>query len=165
MMSSDKRTPISRARQKIEKRRKSRRAQRRRLRLESLERRDLLTTFVVDTVADVIDVDDGVTSIREALLYANFGYGADEIRFDYTLEGETIRLDGTPLTVIDNVTIRGPGSEGIAISGSDLSSVLVVQANRSLTIENLTIRDAEVVKAADEREMAMVFTGHRHFRH
>ena len=28
-----------------------------------------------------------------------------------------------------------------------------------------SIRDDEVIKAADERELAMVFTGHRHFRH
>ena len=28
-----------------------------------------------------------------------------------------------------------------------------------------SMRDAEVIKAADERGMAMVFTGHRHFRH
>jgi phosphoribosylaminoimidazolecarboxamide formyltransferase/IMP cyclohydrolase len=28
-----------------------------------------------------------------------------------------------------------------------------------------SMRDAEVIKAADERNLAMVFTGHRHFRH
>jgi phosphoribosylaminoimidazolecarboxamide formyltransferase/IMP cyclohydrolase len=28
-----------------------------------------------------------------------------------------------------------------------------------------SIRDAEVIKAADEHEIAMVFTGTRHFRH
>jgi phosphoribosylaminoimidazolecarboxamide formyltransferase/IMP cyclohydrolase len=27
------------------------------------------------------------------------------------------------------------------------------------------MRDPEVIAAADERGMAMVFTGHRHFRH
>jgi phosphoribosylaminoimidazolecarboxamide formyltransferase/IMP cyclohydrolase len=28
-----------------------------------------------------------------------------------------------------------------------------------------SIRDAEVIEAADERGLAMVFTGERHFRH
>jgi phosphoribosylaminoimidazolecarboxamide formyltransferase/IMP cyclohydrolase len=28
-----------------------------------------------------------------------------------------------------------------------------------------SVRDAEVIAAADERGLAMVFTGHRHFRH
>lgn len=28
-----------------------------------------------------------------------------------------------------------------------------------------SVRDADVIKAADERGLAMVFTGHRHFRH
>jgi phosphoribosylaminoimidazolecarboxamide formyltransferase/IMP cyclohydrolase len=28
-----------------------------------------------------------------------------------------------------------------------------------------SVRDAEVIKAADERNVAMVFTGIRHFRH
>ncbi len=71
-----------------------------------------------------------------------FSFGSDEIRFDFTLEGETIRLGGTPLTVLDHLTIRGPGFEGIAVSGNQASTVLVVEANRSLTIDNLTIRDA-----------------------
>jgi phosphoribosylaminoimidazolecarboxamide formyltransferase/IMP cyclohydrolase len=28
-----------------------------------------------------------------------------------------------------------------------------------------SVRDADVIKAADERGLTMVFTGHRHFRH
>ena len=28
-----------------------------------------------------------------------------------------------------------------------------------------SVRDAEVIQAADQRGLAMVFTGHRHFRH
>jgi phosphoribosylaminoimidazolecarboxamide formyltransferase/IMP cyclohydrolase len=28
-----------------------------------------------------------------------------------------------------------------------------------------SMRDEEVIAAADERNLAMVFTGHRHFRH
>jgi phosphoribosylaminoimidazolecarboxamide formyltransferase/IMP cyclohydrolase len=28
-----------------------------------------------------------------------------------------------------------------------------------------SVRDDEVIKAADEAGLAMVFTGHRHFRH
>jgi len=28
-----------------------------------------------------------------------------------------------------------------------------------------SVRDAEVIQAADEHDMAMIFTGMRHFRH
>lgn len=109
--------------------------------METLEDRRLLATIIVDTPLDV-SANDGLTSLREAVNLSNVFFGADEIRFDYTLEGETIQLNGTPLTVLDRLTIQGPGTDGIAISGNEASSVLVVEANRSLTIDNLTIRDA-----------------------
>jgi hypothetical protein len=109
--------------------------------METLEDRRLLATIVVDTPLD-LSADDGLTSLREAANLSNISFGADEIRFDYTLEGETIQLSGTPLTVLDRLTIQGPGTDGITISGNTASSVFVVEANRNLTIDNLTIRDA-----------------------
>jgi len=41
---------------------------------------------------------------------------------------------------------------------ADNGAVAVIQPGGS-------VRDAEVVAAADERDIAMVFTGVRHFRH
>ena len=41
---------------------------------------------------------------------------------------------------------------------ADAGATAVIQPGGS-------IRDAEVIEAADERGLAMVFTGERHFRH
>ena len=50
-----------------------------------------------------------------------------------------------------------PFADGL-IAASDAGAKAAIQPGGS-------IRDEEVIAAADERDMAMVFTGHRHFRH
>jgi phosphoribosylaminoimidazolecarboxamide formyltransferase/IMP cyclohydrolase len=63
-----------------------------------------------------------------------------------SLEGSTVASDA-----------MFPFPDGL-ISAADAGATACIQPGGS-------IRDGEVIKAADEREMAMVFTGHRHFRH
>ena len=50
-----------------------------------------------------------------------------------------------------------PFADGL-ITAADAGAKAAIQPGGS-------IRDEEVIAAADERDMAMVFTGHRHFRH
>jgi phosphoribosylaminoimidazolecarboxamide formyltransferase/IMP cyclohydrolase len=50
-----------------------------------------------------------------------------------------------------------PFADGL-VAAADAGAVAAIQPGGS-------VRDAEVIKAADERGMAMVFTGIRHFRH
>ena len=50
-----------------------------------------------------------------------------------------------------------PFPDGL-IAAAEAGATCVVQPGGS-------VRDAEVIAAADERNMAMVFTGVRHFRH
>lgn len=50
-----------------------------------------------------------------------------------------------------------PFADGV-LAAADAGATAVVQPGGS-------IRDAEVIAAADSRDLAMVFTGHRHFRH
>jgi phosphoribosylaminoimidazolecarboxamide formyltransferase/IMP cyclohydrolase len=50
-----------------------------------------------------------------------------------------------------------PFRDGVDVV-ADAGAVAVIQPGGS-------VRDAEVIAAADERGMAMVFTGVRHFRH
>jgi hypothetical protein len=52
------------------------------LRYESLEDRRLLAVLTVDTDQDVIDFNDGQTSLREAIFAANTVLGADECPCD-----------------------------------------------------------------------------------
>jgi CSLREA domain-containing protein len=97
---------------------------RRRLRLEALEDRRLLAGITVTTLADTVDFNDGVTSLREAIFAANTVPGPDTIEFAPALTANgpaTILLTQAELKITDSLTINGPGAELLAIdvSGSD----------------------------------------------
>jgi predicted outer membrane repeat protein len=92
------------------------------LRFETLEDRRLLAVLTVDTDQDVVDFNDGVTSLREAIFAANILPGADEIVFDFGHDGPaTILLTQGELKITDSLTITGSGAELLTIdaSGSD----------------------------------------------
>ena len=74
------------------------------------------------------------------------------------------------------IAVWKAGEAGLSLDGSVVASdamfpfpdglVTAADAGASACIQpGGSIRDEEVIKAADENEMAMVFTGHRHFRH
>ena len=90
----------------------------RRLILESLESRRLLTTIQVTTLVDNIDPNDGVTSLREAIESANVG---DEIRFSESIFGNapaSIVLELCELQITDSVTIVGPIQDLLTIDAN-----------------------------------------------
>ena len=92
------------------------------LRCERLEDRRLLAQLTVTTDQDIVDLNDGVTSLREAIFAANIVPGADEIVFDFGHDGPaTILLTQGELQITDALTITGPGAEllKIDVSGSD----------------------------------------------
>ncbi len=91
----------------------------RRLRCEQLEVRRLLALITVTTDQDVVDFNDGVTSLREAIFAANIVPGADEIQFDFGHDGPaTILLTQGELQITDSLTIKGPGAELLTIDAS-----------------------------------------------
>ena len=92
-----------------------------RLRVELLEARHLLTAITVDTPLDVVDPNDGVTSLREAIAVSNNDLGPDEIFFAPALEGQALRLTEGQLTITDELAIVGPGADRLTLdaSGSD----------------------------------------------
>jgi phosphoribosylaminoimidazolecarboxamide formyltransferase/IMP cyclohydrolase len=74
------------------------------------------------------------------------------------------------------IAARKAQEAGLAISGSvvvsdaffPFSDTLVAAAHAGATAAiqpGGSIKDAEIIKAADDHGMAMVFTGIRHFRH
>ena len=84
--------------------------------------------------------------------------------------GQMSRVDSARIAAIKaqnaNLTLAGsvvasdaffPFRDGLDVV-AEAGAVAVIQPGGSL-------RDAEVIAAADERGIAMVFTGHRHFRH
>ncbi|MEM9352642.1 MAG: choice-of-anchor Q domain-containing protein [Planctomycetota bacterium] len=88
-------------------------------RCEQLEDRRVLAAIVVDTTLDVVDLADGVTSLREAIFAANTVPGHQEIAFDFGFNGPaTILLTEGELSVTDSVTITGDGPELLTIDAS-----------------------------------------------
>jgi phosphoribosylaminoimidazolecarboxamide formyltransferase/IMP cyclohydrolase len=84
--------------------------------------------------------------------------------------GQMSRIDSARIASIKaknaNLTLAGsvvasdaffPFRDGLDVV-ADAGAVAVIQPGGSM-------RDAEVIAAADERGIAMVFTAHRHFRH
>ncbi len=96
----------------------------------------------------------------------------------YARDGRTIGIGAGQMSRVVSARIAGlkAAEEGLVVDGSVMASdaffpfrdgidaaaqagiVAVVQPGGS-------VRDAEVIAAADEHDMAMVFTGVRHFRH
>ena len=68
-------------------------------------------SLVVTTEQDVVDQFDGLTSLREAIGYANSLTGADTVTFDVGVFGtaQTINLVHSELDITDAVTINAHG--------------------------------------------------------
>jgi len=97
---------------------------RRALRYEPLEDRRLLAVVTVNTLSDVTDLNDNLTTLREAIFATNLVPGADTITFAPALTANgpaTILLTQGELRITDSLTITGPGANLLTIdaSGSD----------------------------------------------
>jgi phosphoribosylaminoimidazolecarboxamide formyltransferase/IMP cyclohydrolase len=84
--------------------------------------------------------------------------------------GQMSRVDSTRIAVIK------AGNAGLKLDGCAVASdaffpfrdgldVLAQAGAKAVIQPGGSVKDAEVVAAADEHGIAMVFTGHRHFRH
>jgi hypothetical protein len=82
--------------------------------LDVLEDRTLLSTLVVKSAAD-----DGSAGTLRAVLAA--AHNGDIIQFARALDGQTINLTQGQLVVSQSVTIDGPGTSELAISGNTAS--------------------------------------------
>ena len=90
-----------------------------------------MATYSVDTNTDIVDAGDGVLGLREALALADATADADSILFANTLQGQTIVLAGSELTVNSDVTIDG--GSGVTLNADGKSRILLVQARRLTT--------------------------------
>lgn len=91
----------------------------RKLRCEQLEDRRLLAVVTVNTPNDVIDFNDGRTSLREAIYATNLVPGHDEIIFNFGHDGpQTITLTEGQLEITDSLTITGAGANLFTIDAS-----------------------------------------------
>ena len=102
--------------------------------------------LVVNTLADENDgIANGGVSLRDAVA-ALAATPYEMIRFDPSLNGGTILLGGTPITIITPAGLSIDASnlpDGIAVSGNHLSPVFSVIFSGNITMDRLTLRDAE----------------------
>ncbi|MHC4878149.1 MAG: beta strand repeat-containing protein [Planctomycetota bacterium] len=95
--------------------------------------------IVVDTAADVVDANDGVTSLREAVSLTHATVGDDRIHFAPALAGSTITLGGTDLDISGTVFIHGPGQDSLTIDGDETSRHFAIGDPDRLTIAGVTL--------------------------
>jgi len=86
----------------------------------------LAEVFWVTTTAD-----SGPGSLRDALEQSNIAPGADEVRFDPALHGETILLTSGSLEVCDDLRLLGPGDDLLTVARDETAA-----AFRVLTIDD-----------------------------
>src|SRR5215218_2688790 len=103
-------------------------------------------TRIVNSLADP---GDGVCSnsectLREAI---NAAQTTDHITFRSNLRG-TIGLAGAELLISKGVIIDGPGAGELAVSGQNLSRVLLISGGASVTISALTITGGNAIPNA-----------------
>ncbi len=92
-------------------------------------------TYTVTTAADVVDPNDGVISLREAILAANAAIGTPDIILFSSLFNtpQTITLGGTELPITDSLAITGPVSK-VTISGGDASRIFNISGPGTLDV-------------------------------
>ena len=100
-------------------------------------------SLIVMTNLDEMDDTNGLTSLREAIAYAETLSGPSTITFDpafFSTGRRTIRLTGGPLVLTDPamITIVGPGARRLTIDGAGRSRVFDVEGG-SLSLSGVTI--------------------------
>jgi len=109
-----------------------------RLRFDALEDRVVLATFTVNTLADTVDINPAVTSLRDAITDANSQAGDDIINFSIT---GTINLTGALPDLSSNIQIEGPGAASLMVrrdTGGDYR-IFAVVGGPTVVLDGLTI--------------------------
>jgi hypothetical protein len=127
-------------------------ANRRRLRVEPLEDRRLLAALLVNSPLDNTVADDGLVTLREAILAANSdtttdlghkGSFADTISFDFGHDGpQTIELTMGQLTISGDLTIVGAGRGLLTIDAVGNDTLPEVDNGTGSRVFDITLRPA-----------------------
>ena len=96
----------------------------------------------------------------------------------YVAAGQTLGIGAGQMSRVDSsrIAVWKAGEAKLSLKSSVVCSdaffpfadglIAAAEAGATAAIQpGGSVRDAEVIAAADERGMAMAFTGHRHFRH
>ena len=107
-----------------------------------------MATFTVTTAADVVNANDGVLSLREAVAQANATTSADTIVFSTGLAGQTLTLTHGELLVTADLSIDGNGTGSAApvvIDGGGDGRVLHINgAATDVALTDLTVQNGAI---------------------
>ncbi|KAB8319450.1 hypothetical protein SD81_011330 [Tolypothrix campylonemoides VB511288] len=113
--------------------------------------RQTSSIFTVNSIADVVDDNDGVTTLREAINQANAIAGTDAIVFDLSLfsSSQAITLSLGQLSITDSLSINAPvdpltGSQLLTVSGNNASRVFEIGTEATVSLFGLLITDGSV---------------------
>jgi len=95
-------------------------------------------TFTVTSLNDA-----GAGSLRQAILDANAAAGGDAISF--SVNGTITLTSGALPPIAGNLTITGPGSGLLTVSGNNASGVFQIQVGATVAISGLTITGGNAV--------------------
>ena len=108
-----------------------------------------MAAFTVTTSTDIVDANDGVLSLREAVVQANATAAADTIQFANALEGQTLTLTGGELVLRQDVTIDGDGNDDgveVTISGDDAQRILRTSGiTTDVAVVDLTLEQGHAI--------------------
>jgi hypothetical protein len=111
-------------------------------RIEPLESRRLLTSIVVNTLADLPAVSASAISLRAAVAQADAAHTATSITFDPTVFDASPTLTLThgilDLSGSSPITITGPAA-GVTITGNNASGDFHIDAGATATLSNVTL--------------------------
>jgi hypothetical protein len=114
----------------------------RRLRLENIENRLYLSASPL-TITVTSSADSGPGTLREAIASASPG---DTIQFARSVHN--ITLTSGELLVSKNLTVQGPGTGALTISGNGASRVFDISGPANVNIADLTVSNGEVTTTA-----------------
>jgi hypothetical protein len=100
-----------------------------------------MSQFIVNNLAD-----SGDGSLRAAIELANAQAGKDEIVFDSQLQGGTIKLTSGELGITDSLTIKGLGTDFLAIDADKSSRIFKIDDGNSETTIEVEIEGLIVTK-------------------
>ena len=108
----------------------------------------MLAVVTVDTVEDLVDFDDGKTSLREAIFATNLVAGRDEIRFDaslFAVGSAKILLTQGELPIADELTVSGLGADLLTIDANLQSRIFNINSTAGETrLSGLTLTRGRV---------------------
>lgn len=106
-------------------------------------------SLVVTTKTDVVNPYDNLTSLREALAYANTNSSTKTVSFAAALNGQAILLTQGELLITAPVTIAGNGTTNTIIDGQTNSRIFRINdlgQAISVGISNVTLQNGHAVE-------------------